>query len=316
MKDNMTDILAFCLEAIERGERTLEECLALYPEQRESLENLLSTAMSARAGAGYAPRPEFRQASRARLLKRLKPHKPVTFCQTLRHTRQNDHPVFVRRFAMSWLVILALVASLAGGGTVYASGEALPGDALYSVKLAVEDARLFLSDDAGDVTLHIEFLQTRRDEIQTLIVAGRGDDLPLAMETFSAGINEAAQALAAVAQDDPARAAALSVLLEQALSVHTQVLTVLLDIVPEEAKTAIEQAIIASSKGQEIVHGLFEDGIPGGPPGEIPAPPITPPVPTGLPGGVPSITPPVPTGFPGGAPPITPPVPTAGRGRP
>ena len=45
MKANdLTDILAECLESIERGERTKAECLALYPEHQEELQTLLPLA--------------------------------------------------------------------------------------------------------------------------------------------------------------------------------------------------------------------------------------------------------------------------------
>lgn len=309
MKDDLTDILASCLEVIERGECSLEECLTLYPEQREALETLLSIAMSARAGASYAPRPGFRQASRARLLNRLTPRRPVTFWRAPRLTRQKTQPIFVRRFIMPWIVILALVASLVSGGTVYASGDALPGDALYPVKLAVEDAQLLLSGDGGDVALYIEFLQTRMDEIQALIEAGREDELPLAMEPFSKQISATAETIAAVARHDAERAAQLALLLEEALSIHTEVLTGLLETVPDQAKPAIQNAILASSKGRQVIEELFAEGMPGGgppegipgPPEEIPGrpdfvpgdnprdagPPVTPPTPAGRPPWVP-----------------------------
>jgi len=180
---------------------------------------------------------------------------------------------------MPWIIILALVASLLGGGTAYASGNALPGDALYPVKLAIEDARLLITEDAGEVLLNIEFLQTRMQEIQTLIEINREEDLNLVIDPFSERISSAAQSLEAVSRDDNERATQLALLLEQALSIHTEVLTSLLDTVPDEAKPAIEHAILTSGKGQDVVRSLFETRMPGGgPPDETPSPPVTLPV--------------------------------------
>jgi hypothetical protein len=277
MKDNLTDILASCLEAIEQGERTVEDCLALYPAHRETLRPLLDTATALKARADFAPRPGFREASRARLVKRLVPRQPAPTRQPLPRSGQKRVPIFSRKLALSWMLALALVVSLLSAGTVYASAAALPGDMLYPVKLSVENVRLSTVNDAGEVLLATEFLQTRLDEIQALIEANREDDLHLVVEPFSARIATATHSLATVSQGDAERAAQLAPLLEEALSVHTEVLTALLETVPEQAKPAIERAISSSSRGRDVVRGLFESDRPGdGPPEDIPGPPVTP----------------------------------------
>jgi hypothetical protein len=56
---------------------------------------------------------------------------------------------------------------------------------LYPLKLSIEEARLFLADDAGDVSLTIQFAQNRAEEIQALIEADREEDLSLAVDLFS-----------------------------------------------------------------------------------------------------------------------------------
>lgn len=287
MRDNLMNILASCLEAIEQGERTAEGCLELYPEHREALQPLLDTATALKARADFAPRPGFREASRTRLVKRLVPHQPAPAMQPVPRSGHKRLPIFSRKLAMSWAIILALVVSLLGAGTVYASGAALPGDMLYPVKLSVENVRLYIADDAGEVSLATEFLQTRLDEIQALIEADREDDLPLVVEPFSDRIATATHSLVIVSQEDAERAAQLAPSLEQALSIHTEVLTALFETVPDQAKPAIERAISSSSRGREVVRGLFESDRPGGgPPERIPGLPVTPPD-----GGVPERTP-------------------------
>jgi hypothetical protein len=58
---------------------------------------------------------------------------------------------------------------------VQASAAALPGMALYPVKLAVEDARLWLAPAEDEPALHLEFARRRLAEIEALAEQGRSD---------------------------------------------------------------------------------------------------------------------------------------------
>lgn len=275
-RNDLTVILAVCLESIERGEHTLEECLALYPEHRNELEPLLRTTALIRERADFTPRASFRLARRARLLRRLVPRQPARSPTPIRHARQRVQPVFSNRLAVLWTTILVLAGSLVTAGTVYASKAALPGDVLYPVKLSIEDARLWFSDDAEDVLLATHFVQVRMEEIQALIDSSREEDLDVAVNQLSERIVASTESLAAVARDDPERAAQLSFLLEEEFSAHTEVLTSQLGTVPAQAKPAIENAINASNKGRENVQRVLGNEIPGGgPPEEIPGPAST-----------------------------------------
>jgi hypothetical protein len=317
-RNQLADALAACLDSIERGERTVEECLGLYPEHREELASLLNTASRVRERAAVSVRPGFRLTSRRRLLERLEPHQPVWKRWFLRRAGKDTRPIHTRRLATLWMVILVLVVSLIGGGTAYASGSALPGDDLYSLKLSIEDARLFLADDAGDVSLSVQFAQNRAEEIRALVEADREEDLSLAVDLFSEQVVGATDSLTVLAQTDPDRAAQLGSLLDQTLSTHTEKLNSLLATVPDVARPAIERAILASNRGQGIIQDLIENGPPAdgpaGPPDGVPGPTKTPPAggpPDGVPGhggtppgqgGPPDGTPGPPTWVPGGKP--------------
>jgi hypothetical protein len=263
MITDLSDILASCLESMEQGACSVDEILALYPEYRDELEPLLATVTTIQTRADFTTRPGFQQAGRARLLKRLFPRQPAGFWQSM----PGFGAVFSRKLAVSaWSIVFALVVSLVSGGTVYASGRALPGDFLFPVKLYVEDARLFLSDDSGDVKLAAEFLQTRMDEIHYLLEANRAEDLGLAVAAFSDKLSSAEKSLTMTAHNDNQRAAEQAVLFEQALSAHAGVLTTLLDTVPEEARPAIQHALDNTNRGRGVVQDLFPDGLPGGTP--------------------------------------------------
>ena len=108
MKQRFEDILARCLEAVNTGQLTVEECLALYPHWRDRLEPLLR--LGYRLGQAPLPEPDsaFREAARERFLaaaqaRAVAPRQPRRFLPAL--------PVLPQ-----WRWRLAL-ASLAGGPT-------------------------------------------------------------------------------------------------------------------------------------------------------------------------------------------------------
>ena len=72
----MTDLtfaLSECLDALERGELTLEGCLVRYPEHQRELESLLGTMARLRAAPPLAPSKFFQRTARVRLARRLSP---------------------------------------------------------------------------------------------------------------------------------------------------------------------------------------------------------------------------------------------------
>lgn len=257
---DLTDILAECLDAIEKGERTVAECLSLYPEHREELGALLSTLATVKAGASYAPRPNFRLSSQARLMRRL----PA-------RTAHKSRPSIFKRLLPVGLTLTLLITSLLGAGTVYASSSALPGDTLYPVKLSVEDARLYLAEDTEDLALASTFAQTRLEEIQALIAANRqAADLDLAVELFASRLLTASKALEAVAISDPDLASQLGVAYESELGAHNAQLTRLLESAPANARAALEHALLASNREHESIQEFLGIHTPGDPPEELP----------------------------------------------
>ena len=78
-----------------------------------------------------------------------------------------------KEFKMTTLVsIITILGLLMGGtaGTVYASQDSLPNEALYGVKIASEEIRLRFTGDAQEqMNLALEFAQNRSDEIDALL---------------------------------------------------------------------------------------------------------------------------------------------------
>ncbi|MFC2020117.1 FecR domain-containing protein, partial [Chloroflexota bacterium] len=71
MRAKLSRVLDECIERIGKGE-SLEACLAEYPDLRERLEPLLHIALSVSALPKAEPSKEFRKASKARLMARIR----------------------------------------------------------------------------------------------------------------------------------------------------------------------------------------------------------------------------------------------------
>lgn len=118
-------VLDDCLESMARGEASIEECLARYPEHATQLRPLLQVAARLGRVRDVRPSPSFQTLNRARL---------ITYLRT--HPRRNMPTLsLVRRLVIS-LAMLVLVFLF--GGTALAQG-ALPGDPLYGWKRTSEE---------------------------------------------------------------------------------------------------------------------------------------------------------------------------------
>ena len=259
MSEAITEILAKCLERMEAG-ATLESCLADFPNQRAELEPLLRMTLQMQRLTKVGPRPTFARNARLLLENQLAAsEKAVTSKRLNRHTRQEPKFLPQRRFSMSLLkfivsTFLALTATT--GGVAYAANASSPGDLLHGLDLAMENIQLNLAPDvASKVQLRLEFASERLAEAHTTFSE---NDVADGLEA----VNEYGEQISAIAQlvggPGGADQEALASLLETAHGVHTEVLTALLDKVPEQARDSIQKAIDASSSPA---------GIPGSTPG-------------------------------------------------
>jgi hypothetical protein len=155
-----------CLDALAEGE-SVEQILARYPQDAAQLRPLLQTATrlpALRMEPSEAQKIKSRQTfiAQADLLRRTSKRKTMGFL-----------PRFVTGF-----VAAGLVAVVLSTGVVAASGSALPGDPLYSVKRTVENVRLSAaSSPVQHDELQREFEQRRRDETNELLDTGRESEV-------------------------------------------------------------------------------------------------------------------------------------------
>lgn len=177
-----------CLQKIQAG-ASLEQVLGLYPYWVEELRPRLEAAQAAR-GHGAAiqvPQPaqarsrdDFLQASQRGLQ---------------RHRRSRT--VYPGRFRFVALA-LVLVLLLGAISAVAASGTALPGEPLYTVKIAIERARLLFTDSPSQrLELQTAYDRERLKEVEILVQSTRSTDnaaqaaRPFPLEiTFAGGLSE------------------------------------------------------------------------------------------------------------------------------
>lgn len=203
MREPLAEVLGECLEAVERGELTLDECLARYPEHREELAGLLMAARQLRDAPPVQPSPDFQRAARARLAHRLAPRPapgrlPV-WAGWLSSWRRRVQPQAALRWAAAAVLVIAF---LAGGTAAYASTEAVPGDGLYPLKRTLEQVRLAVALSSADrLALHLQFAERRLREAEALRQLGRTEALEQARDDYEAEREWLAQNLAGLTPD-------------------------------------------------------------------------------------------------------------------
>lgn len=133
---------------------SIEACLARFPQYSNELRPLLEAASHAASGlrAGEPLPPPNLARGRARVL------------QAARASQTRPGVLILR-----WATSLAFVMVLAFG-VASASAQSLPGDALYPVKLAIEEAQLALAGNLNArLRLEAEHNARRQSEVSELI---------------------------------------------------------------------------------------------------------------------------------------------------
>ena len=162
MSARREDALAEVLAAIARGDPP-EAALARHPDLAEDLRDLIRVAADAAALRPTAVPAESIRRSRARALARA---------AALARPRPRLLPMGLRFAAAAAAVVI--VCGLSGVGLNSAAADALPGDALYRVKIAAQN--LWLRFAAGpDSRLELEdlYAEQRVDDVMTLLSLGR-----------------------------------------------------------------------------------------------------------------------------------------------
>jgi hypothetical protein len=167
--EKIETILTDCIKEIKTGRATLAECLERYPDKRHELGPLLKLALNIREPAGIKLDSADRQDIKAGLMDKIQSDENKKARSSTGFFGFGFLPQAAwARVAVS-VVAIVIVLSIITGGTAYASRESLPGDWLYPVKTATEDARIFFARGAAaKAELNLEFAQKRLEEMRKL----------------------------------------------------------------------------------------------------------------------------------------------------
>ncbi len=175
MKDQFEEILDDCIERLLFGDASIEDCLNRYPDKASSLKPILETALITKKTTAIEPRPEFKAKARYQF------HLAIQDLQT-------NKGRFFSRLRLQWAAALATVVILLFGssGIYVASNNSIPGNPLYSVKLAIEQVQMNLTfSDVGKANLLATFADRRVDEIIQLAKIGATDKILESNNTLS-----------------------------------------------------------------------------------------------------------------------------------
>jgi len=148
----------------------------------------------------------------------------------------------------AFAVFALAVSTILGGGLVSAGAfrAAAPGDSLYKMKLAVEDAQLLLAPNAEYRTrLHTEFADRRLDEIAKLAEGSVRDhaEAVKVLALFSTQVEALKTGLENLRAEDPAGVTESAKLLERKMAVYQDVLAKAAASLPSSARHEIARTL-------------------------------------------------------------------------
>lgn len=262
MKDTLQeDALQDCLEAVLHGGKTLDEALARYPHLRQELSPLLESALWVRSQrATLSLSPQRQTALRERVLTAVQAQ-PLPRLQKVSQPAQRRGLPLFRRPVWVWsAVVLVLICLLifSTGGAALASQNSLPGEPLYAVKAAVEEANVLITWDAAQrARLRLAYADRRLEEVTRLVQQGRLESVPLALSNYEVQLQLALQETQRVARMQPLQAQQLTADIAVRLQTQSEALVALESLVPPAQAAVVQQAQNASRQALQSVDSLL-----------------------------------------------------------
>ena len=281
----LDDVLETCIAEIRCRRATVEECLQQYPERASALASLLRQAARLIALPPVTMPANAVDVLEGHLLNRATETRGELVQKRL-SARWSFLPRLVgRRIRLSsvglGLVFALMIASI---WTVSVSASSLPGDVLYPVKLAAEQARLAVTiRHVARARLHLAFAERRLMEIDALL----HQETPPGEGLFDALADETTLALKEIEETGVDQGVGVAAELLAVTERQRAVLTWLQQRLPPAAQKGLSRALEASQCGYEraiMTLGVMSE--PSQVPSEMPSSSLTPALhvtPTGTP---------------------------------
>ncbi len=248
--ERFDQILDECIDRIVLGGDTVETCLARYPEHAAELEPHLRLIVATAGSLALPSVTDAKERGRQRLRNemealrrqdrvRLRPRTPRWFPWGLISAAP-------RQAIVATSLVLAVLAGSVG--TVAASSGSLPGETLYPVKRATEEARLALQfSQQGKATLYLSYAENRAVELSAL--AGQGDTtrLPATLNEMQGNLKSYENIAAGVRNEQTL--ASMRTQLEASASQTLTTLQSSFQDAPQEAHDSTSDVFIAASQG-------------------------------------------------------------------
>ena len=263
MGKGLEHTLAECLEALEEGRLSIEQCQERYAEDWGLLRRLLPIASALRDAPPVTPSFSFRRDARRRLIAQLPPRKSskkINWALPRLSNLFKMPNVPTIKPAMQLLAILLVIIFMGTGvSAAFASSDSLPGDVLYPIKTSVENIQLLLSfDEVKQAQLQIDFAQRRIGEMKALALQGRYEDIRTAVDGYQSLLNATNESLRMMVLEGDPRTAEIGDLVEETLFYDALILTGLKDLMPADTQDVIDFAIAASKSGNAIARQWVE----------------------------------------------------------
>jgi hypothetical protein len=190
-------ILQECLDRVLEGGEPLDEVVNEYPHWRDRLALEIKTAHWIQdQAAAYEPRPGFVVSTRQPLIEDMqRPAKTSRLTPSAQHLQ-----VQLSRLMLALFIVMTVL--LGGAGTVLAAQDALPGDALYPVRIAAEDLQLLLTfDPVKQAYLHLQFAQGHLVACAIQVSQGNPEEALVALQNYERHMAEMGRIVSLPHQD-------------------------------------------------------------------------------------------------------------------
>jgi hypothetical protein len=168
MKRDIQQVLDECVESMLNGTATLEECVSrLGNEMRAEVEPMLFAVQRVVKDADVKPNEIKKQSGKTVFMAAVDQKRWESGIERevlLDKKIGKDHYLLLKRLAVMMGAIIAL-----SGATVAMASESIPGNLLYPVKRAVENAKINMTPEGGNKRLlYMQAAENRMDELEKL----------------------------------------------------------------------------------------------------------------------------------------------------